>query len=158
MTFDEGFLTELLPGTWAIGATNFPIWLTGERLSPTFGYELVRSGPLVLRDTVSYRARDGKLKTIVGVDRLSGSGFTWRGRGLLVPFVSRWAVVGVAPDQSFVVIRFSKTRVSPEGVDIVAREGMDSLEIRALVAASTEDFGITAGEFASLTWLEVGTD
>ena len=158
MTFDEGFLTDLLPGTWAVGATNFPMWLAGDRLSPAFTYEVLRSEPLVLLDTVSYRTRDGREKSIVGVDRLGAAGFTWRGRGLLRLVVSRWEVVGAGPDHSFAVIRFSKTRATPEGVDIVAREGIDSLEIRATVAASTEEFGLTAGEFASLTWLEVGTN
>jgi hypothetical protein len=147
-------LAELLPGTWAVGATNFPMWLKGDKFSPTFSYELRRDSPLELTDRVSYFTSSGEEKSIVGVDRLRGAEFTWRGRGLLGLVVSRWSVIGAAPDGIFVVIRFSKTFATPAGVDIVSREGLHSDELRTLVARSPEQFGLTHEEFASLTWLE----
>jgi hypothetical protein len=48
-------LADILPGTWRVEATNFPMWLTGKRLDPTLTYALVSRDPLVLADDVSYR-------------------------------------------------------------------------------------------------------
>jgi hypothetical protein len=151
----EEFLGDLLPGEWAVGATNFPMWLTGERLSPRFTYGLRRTSPLELDDRVSYLTRSGAAKSIVGVDRFSRGIFTWRGRALLKLFASRWAVVGASSAGDFVVIRFSKTLATPAGVDIVVRPGVDGHEFRTAVAAAPHDFGLTSEEFAGLTWLEL---
>jgi hypothetical protein len=149
-----GSLAELLPGTWRVGATNFPLWLKGDKVSPTFTYELRRQNPLELTDRVSYFTSSGEEKSIVGVDRLRGDEFTWRGKGPLSLFTSRWSVIGAASDGAFVVIRFSKTFATPAGVDIVSREGLDADDLRTMVAQGPEGFGLTHEEFASLTWLE----
>jgi hypothetical protein len=86
---DAAALAALLPGTWRIGATNFPMWLRGDRLRPYFRYDLKTADPLVLDDVVGYTTADGVEKTIVGVDRMRHDGFVWRGAGLLRFVTSR---------------------------------------------------------------------
>ncbi|CAN5353630.1 hypothetical protein BH09ACT1_BH09ACT1_07690 [soil metagenome] len=152
---DAAALAALLPGTWRIGATNFPMWLRGDRLRPYFRYDLRTADPLVLDDVVGYTTADGVEKTIVGVDRMRHDGFVWRGAGLLRFVTSRWAVAGATEDSNILVIRFAKSRLSPAGVDVVVREGTDSLAFRTQVAGLSESLGLTHGEFASLTWLEL---
>jgi hypothetical protein len=152
---DAATLAALLPGEWRVGATNFPIWLGGDRLRPTFRYEVKNADPLVLDDVVSYTAADGTERTIVGVDRYRHGEFVWRGRRRLSLLTSHWSVVGVTDDASIVIIRFSKTLFTPEGVDILVRVGTGSHEFRAIVAAAAEPLGLSTGEFASLTWLEL---
>ncbi len=152
----EEQLAALLPGVWSIGATNFPMWLRGDRLSPTFGYELLRASPLTLRDTVSYFTRDGAEKSIVGVDRRRRGEFVWRGRGVLSPFRSRWTVAAVDDRERFAVIRFSKTLATPAGTDIIVPQGSDAGELRRWVSESTDAVGLGHEEFASLAWLDLG--
>jgi len=159
-----GSLAELLPGSWHIGATNFPMWLRGDRLSPTLTYTIRSEQPLKLLDTVSYSTPGGAQKSIVGIDTFRGdgtdaAGFVWRGRGLLFPFASRWKVEGIGPSHEFVVTRFSKSLVSPAGVDIMVRDGarLDAQELRTIVATSPGEFGLAPEDLASLTWLELPT-
>ena len=152
-----GSLGELLPGSWHIGATNFPMWLRGDRLNPTLSYEVRSEQPLKLTDTVTYSTLAGAQKSIAGVDTLRGDGFVWRGRGILFPFASHWTVEGVGPSDEFVVTRFSKSLVTPAGVDIMVRQGarLDSQELRTIVATSPGEFGLTPEDLATLTWLEL---
>jgi hypothetical protein len=131
------------------------MWLRGDRTSPAFEYELAGTEPLKLIDRVTYVSREGEPKLVLGVDTHGPDGFTWRGRGILKLFASRWQVIGAGADGSFAVIRFTKTRVTPAGVDIIAREGVDSMRLRAIIASAPTDYGITSGELASLTWLEI---
>lgn len=146
-------LAELLPGTWKVVATNFPMWLNGERSDPTFEYTLRSSSPLVLGDDVSYTTPDGTVKHIRGVDRWHGSGFVWRGTGLTRLVSSFWSVPGVSKAGTIAAIRFNKSWVSPAGIDIIVRDGIDFPEPRAAVATESERFGLSAEDFASLTWL-----
>lgn len=152
---DADSLARILPGTWRIGATNFPMWLSGDRHQPTFSYELKGTDPLRLGDVVGYSDRSGARKSIVGVDRLSAHGFVWRGRGLLSLFASHWSVAGSTDDENILVIRFSKSLGTPAGVDVVVREGTDSHEFRTTVAGASTELGLAHEEFASLTWLEL---
>jgi len=131
------------------------MWLGGDRLRPQFRYDLTSSEPLVFDDVVSYETAGGVEKTIVGVDRLRTDGFVWRGRRLLSLVTSRWSVIGATEDSTIVVIRFAKSLVSPAGVDVIVREGTDSHAFRTQVAGLSESLGLTHGEFASLTWLEL---
>ncbi len=110
-TLDQRALADLLPGTWTIAATNFPMWLTGEKTEPRFTYELVSEQPLVLSDDVGY-AEEGEEKHILGQDTWRDDEFVWRGRKLLRLFASRWSVAGMSDDGSIAVIRFSKSLVS----------------------------------------------
>lgn len=147
-------LTAILPGSWNVRSTNFPMWLNKERLSPRFTYTLLKESPLTLTDDVSYFTTDNVEKHVLGTDRLAGAGFVWRGKGLLKPFSSRWQVIGANEDATVLAIRFDKTLGTPAGIDIIVRDGKDPDELRSLVARNTEKFGLTAEDFASLTWLE----
>ena len=62
-------LARLLPGTWRIGATNFPMWVNGERRDPEFEYVLRDGEPASFDDRVTYVDEKGRSKTISGVDR-----------------------------------------------------------------------------------------
>lgn len=151
-TLDQRTLADLLPGTWTIRATNFPMWLAGDKLQPQFTYGLVSEEPLVLSDDVSYRA-EGEEKHILGQDAWNGEEFVWRGRKLLRLFASRWSVAGISDDGTIAVIHFSKSLATPAGVDVIVREGTHHPELRALIAHATEEFGLTPEQFGSLTWL-----
>jgi hypothetical protein len=149
---DEAALAALLPGKWVVTATNFPMWLGGRR-DATFEYGLIREHPLTLSDRVAYIDLDDKPKTIVGTDKWTGHGFTWRMRGLAGLFVrSRWEVASA--QQGLAVIRFEKSIATPSGVDVVVAEGVDASALRTAIAADPRVFGLTIEEFASLTWLE----
>ena len=152
---DTAALAAMLPGTWRVGATNFPMWLGGDRLRPRFRYDLKSADPLVLDDVVSYTTADGIEKSIVGVDRLRGDSFVWRGSRHLSFVTSRWSVIGATEDSNILVIRFAKSVLTPAGVDVVVRDGTDSHAFRTEVAGLSESLGLTHGEFASLTWLEL---
>ncbi len=150
---DVATLQQVLPGRWTVKATNFPMWLSGERRDPAFEYVMLRADPLVLADEVTYTEADGKTKSIRGVDRWNGIGFTWKMNGLRGNFVkSRWEVAGIR--QGLVVLRFEKSMVSPAGVDVIVAEGLDASELRSVIAADPSSFGLSLQEFASLTWLD----
>ncbi|HEV7950723.1 MAG TPA: hypothetical protein VGP24_13240 [Glaciihabitans sp.] len=151
---DDHQLAQILPGDWKIVATNFPMWLTGERSDPTFSYRLISENPLVLGDDVSYTTAAGVRKHLLGVDRWKGRDFTWRGKGLTRLVASSWSVPGVNVAGTIAAIRFSKSLVSPAGIDIVVRADADFPEPRAAVATESQRFGLTAEDFASLTWLD----
>jgi hypothetical protein len=146
-------LATILPGTWAVRATNFPMWLTRERTTPRFTYELAGENPLTLRDDVSYLTEDGVEKHILGVDKWVRDGFVWRGKGPLKVARSRWTVAGADDASSVLAIRFEKTLFTPAGIDVLVKEGVELPELRSLVARNTEQFGLSAEDFASLTWL-----
>jgi hypothetical protein len=118
----ENLLT-LLVGTWFIHATNFPMWLKGDKVNPTFNYSLVAEREGVLLDEVKYR-QNGKEKSVVGYDTQNSSDssvFVWRGKGLLYLLKSEWKVALWDDSGQWAVIRFSKTLFTPEGVDIISR-------------------------------------
>ena len=150
---DEPTTADLLPGTWVIAATNFPMWLSGERREPRFNYELLSTDPLVLGDEVSYVTAEGEQKRILGKDTWKHDEFVWRGKSLLKPFTSRWHIAGAADDGTVLVIRFEPSWATPGGIDIVVREGTSHPELRKAVARGSEEFGLTPEEFASLTWI-----
>lgn len=150
---DESALARLMPGRWTIKATNFPMWLTGERREPVFEYGLVREHPLTLSDTVGYLDPEGKAKTIRGTDRWHGTGFTWRANGLAgLVLRSHWEVAGAR--QGLLVIRFGESLATPGGVDVVVGEGVDASQLRTVIAADPASFGLALEEFASLTWFD----
>ena len=152
-TLDDTTLAEILPGTWVIAATNFPMWLHGNRTEPRFAYEIVGRDPLVLSDEVSYVNAEGEAKKIIGKDTWRGDEFTWRGKGLLSLFASHWSIGGVSDDGTIAAIRFTKSLATPAGIDIVVREGSHNPELRAIIARGTEEFGLSPEDLGSLTWL-----
>ena len=144
-------LARLLPGTWRLGATNFPIWLGGGRLAPIFSYEVKSTSPLVLRDQVTWTAADVEKKRL-GVARWTGDGFV--GRGL--PLASRrWTVAGASDDGDILGIRSFKSLRMHAGVDVLIRVGADATHLRTAVATASDTLGLGHEEFASLTWLDL---
>ena len=113
-TLDQRTLADLLPGTWTIAATNFPMWLAGDKLEPRFTYELISDEPLVLSDDVGY-VQEGVEKHILGQDTWRGDEFVWRGRKLLRLVASHWTVAGISDDGTLAVIHFSKSLATPSG-------------------------------------------
>jgi len=150
---EASVLAAKLPGTWSVVATNFPMWLDGTRHNPEFTYETINGAELTFSDTVSFTTSDGEPKTILGTDRLRGDEFVWRGQGWRKLLTSRWQVVGANDEFDIIVIRFSRSRLSPAGIDVLVRTGSEAHAVRSTVAHAAERFGLSAEEFASLTWL-----
>ncbi|MVM31603.1 hypothetical protein GO755_16265 [Spirosoma sp. HMF4905] len=118
-------LIQALVGTWFICSTNFPMWLKGDKINPTFTYSITdkKGETNVLLDEVKYQQK-GELKTLTGFDYQSltdSSAFVWRGKGVLSLVRSKWNVVLQDPTGQWAVIWFSKTLFTPEGVDIISR-------------------------------------
>ena len=147
-------LATILPGTWNVRSTNFPMWLTRERTSPRFTYSLISEDPLVLRDDVSYRTTDDAEKHVLGTDKWAHDGFVRRGKGLRRLATTRWSISGMNEAGTVVAVRFEKSLGSPAGIDILSRKGVVVDELRSLVARNTGKFGLSAEDFASLTWLD----
>lgn len=118
-------LLQQLVGTWFIIASNFPMWLKGDKLSPEFNYtQTERKGKTVLYDEVKY-TKKGKVKSINGYDhpdKKKSNAFTWRGKGWLVIAKSNWEVRLIDEEEGWAVICFSKTLFTPEGVDVISRD------------------------------------
>jgi hypothetical protein len=144
-------LAGQLPGRWTIRATNFPMWIRGDRRHPVIEYGLISADPLVLSDRVEYDDERRGARTIAGRDRARGDGFVWRGSGLLGVLSSRWEVSGL--DGDLLAIRFHRSAVTPAGVDLLLREGGEEPELRTRAAADLDALGLTIEEFAGLTWL-----
>lgn len=147
-------LVSLLLGSWQVRATNIPLWLSSERVAPAISFELISDAPLVLSDDVSWDAPGGTREHQLGVDRWDGSGFVRRGLGRRRLRRSQWSVVGLSADRDILVLRLIGSRTTPPGLDVVVREGADIGDARALVAHSATALGLTAEDFASLTWLD----
>ncbi|RYU92919.1 hypothetical protein [Emticicia agri] len=117
-------LFSALVGTWFICYTNFPMWLKGDKINPTFNYSVTtQKGEKVLLDEVKY-LKKGKEKTIIGYDYQNdkdSTAFVWRGKGILGLLKSKWRVALIDPKGQWTVIAFSKTLFTPEGVDIISR-------------------------------------
>lgn len=156
-TLDENTIARILPGGWTIAATNLPVWLGGERSRSHFSFEMISQGPLVLSEDVSYLDAEGEEKHIVGTDTWDWEEFRWRGTGLQRFAGARWSVNGVSADGAIAVIRYSKSRATPSGINILVRDGAQVMELRATIARGTEQFGLSPEDFGSLTWLVPAT-
>ena len=113
---------DWLPGTWAVQASNFPLWLKGDKLAPTFTYTALDDGRLL--DEVRYqRQADGRTEMITGYDRFdTATGrFLWRGKGLLFIARSEWRVLVADGDGQAAIILFSKTLFTAAGLDVISR-------------------------------------
>jgi len=144
----ENFLKEnlltLLVGTWFIHSTNFPMWLKGDKVNPTFNYSPVAKKEGVLLDEVNY-LKNGKQKSIVGYDTQDSKDtttFVWRGKGLLYLLKSKWKVALLDDSGQWAVIWFSKTLFTPEGVDIISRTPSLSPDIIHQIKAQMEQDSI----------------
>jgi len=138
----QNIFTTLL-GTWFICSTNFPMWVKGDKVNPTFNYSLAtKNGEKVLLDEVKYQKK-GKEKSIVGYDyqdEKDSFAFVWRGKGLLSLLKSKWRVALIDPKGQWAVISFSKTLFTPEGVDIISRTPkMSAAQLREIKGLMERD-------------------
>ena len=145
-----------LAGSWHVVATNFPMWLSGDKQDPMFTYTpRIEDGTLRLDDVVSYRAA-GKRQTIVGVDTQDAvvrSQFVWRGRGWLRLFSSTWAVAGGAPEQGWLILFFTPTLATPAGVDIISRTPTLAPDAKAQALRVIAESPFLRERAQGLTWL-----
>jgi lipocalin len=150
------FDAQRLEGGWHVLASNFPMWLEGKRTEPIFIYRLQTSGDAAtLDDTVAY-TESGRRETIEGTDTQDPSTpahFTWRGKGLLGAFSSDWVVAHESPDQRWMVLYFTKTFATPEGVDVIAKMPVLSPEDRAAVDKVLAENPFLKGKAGGLVWL-----
>lgn len=149
---DMDHLARVLPGRWRVVATNFPMWVSGDRSDPVFEYETAKVQPLALTDRVHYRDRADRERLVKGTSTWRGGSFVWRGAGRLFPFRSRWGVSAAEGD--VLVIHFDRSLVTPAGIDVLVREGSDVEELRATLSADLGAYGLEPTEFARLTWLD----
>lgn len=129
---------SLLEGKWYVVATNFPMWLDAKNTDPNFNYTNFREkkGKLVFDDCVMY-SKSKKPKQIKGTDKQKKSDelkFAWRGKGFLALFKSNWRVIASDKEGRWIAIYSTKTLVSPEGVDIIARKkSLSDSEIKGII-------------------------
>ncbi len=129
---------SLLEGKWYVVATNFPMWLDAKNTDPNFNYTNFKEkkGKLIFDDCVIY-SKNKKPKQIKGTDKQKKSDelkFAWRGKGLLGLFKSDWRVIASDKEGRWIVIYSTKTLVSPEGVDIIARKkSLSESEIKGII-------------------------
>ncbi|MFJ3977789.1 hypothetical protein [Streptomyces sp. NPDC090021] len=114
-------------GTWRIVSSTFPMWTRGSRTGPRFTYAWLSpaaDGAPRLADNVTYEVR-GRTRSIKGVDTLrtgaTGPEFRWRGSGLLAPLTSIWRVAELGAYDTWAVIVFSRSLLTPAEVDVVVR-------------------------------------
>lgn len=147
-------LSSLLPGIWTLRASTFPLWRSARRERPTFSYRLLPGQPLRMHDSVHYCTPRGATRRILGIDtfRESTGDFVWRGSGVLAPLTSNWRVSGCNGDGTVIVLRFSRSLVTPAGVDILARLAGDSRDLEERVLRNADQFRLVPDEVRSLTW------
>lgn len=132
-----------LEGTWYVNMSNFRMWLKGNKHHPAFTYKLAeKNGKRGLKDVVSYTKKN-KTKYIVGFDRPENeqaTRFTWRGKGLLVLFKSKWEIVYSTNDWK--LIHFEKTLATAEGYDVISHNKSFSPEAVSDIKAKLTELGV----------------
>ena len=113
-----------LVGVWYIVFSNFAMWTKGDKLNPTFNYQMKsKNGIIGLSDEVKF-LKNGKPKSIKGWDKplnQENTKFTWRGSGILFFTKSKWEIIFMSDDRNWMIIHFEKTMFTPEGYDVVCR-------------------------------------
>lgn len=119
------------------------MWLRGNKHFPAFTYGLAtKRGRRGLTDVVSYEKK-GKTHFIKGFDLPSdtnATAFTWRGKGLLGLFESKWRIVFRHND--WMLIHFEKTLATPEGYDVISRDKALSNKQRVFIAVKLHELNI----------------
>jgi len=144
-SFDRHIDLTDLEGRWYIVQSNFPMWLKGDKTSPTFNYTIVnkKKGTFLL-DRVEY-LKNGKEKSINGIDKslnTYNSKFVWRGKGILWLLKSKWEILYISTDKQWAVIYFEKTLFTPEGYDVIARNTKLSKKIEQDVKNKLNELGV----------------
>ncbi|MPR35035.1 lipocalin family protein [Salmonirosea aquatica] len=142
---DSPLNLQALEGTWYIHFSDFPMWLKGDKQYPTFTYTIRRrKGVVGLKDEVRY-LKNNKAKSINGFDVPVGAGhesFVWRGDGLLALLKSKWDIVYLDPAGTWAIIHFEKTLFTPEGYDVMARNGQLSEKVRQEIQEKLSELGL----------------
>lgn len=116
---------QFLDGKWYIILSNFPMWLKGDKINPTFNYKVAERGDVIgLIDEVKY-THNGRTKSINGFDKplnIDNTSFEWRGNGLLSLLSSKWQVLYLDTIENWAIIYFEKTLFTPKGYDVICRE------------------------------------
>lgn len=136
-------MMQWLVGTWFIIASDAPIWLKGNKESPTLNYTLVeQKGTYKLLDETMY-CKGNHQKVVAGYDYSAPNkpaGFIWRGKGLLFFVTSKWEVRLQDKEGRWAVIAYSKTLFTPEGVDIMSRTAsLDAATLKDIYAQMIQD-------------------
>ena len=132
------YTKSLLEGKWYVVATNYSMWLNSKNTNPYFNYTNFREQNRKLKfdDCVTY-TKSNTEKKIKGRETQKNDNelkFVWRGKGLLGMFKSKWRVIATDKEGRWIAIYFSKTVVSPEGVDIIARKkNLSDNEIKGII-------------------------
>jgi hypothetical protein len=139
-------------GTWALRASSLPIWLSGLSTSPTYTFSASSESPDQVAELLTYSTHAGHEVSLQSTNRISDGTFVSRGSGLTLLSRSKWSVSGVSGDGAVVAVRFENSRLSDEGVNVLVRDGDVRPNLRTEIAEDIDAFGLTIGEFASITW------
>lgn len=148
---EENNINELrivneLDGKWFIHKSNFPMWLKGDKTSPTFNYTLKENKKgIFLVDKVSF-IKNGKQKYIKGIDKPTNSNnseFIWRGNGILRIIKSKWKVLHLDFKNHWAIIYFEKILFTPEGYDVISKNSLLNPEIEKEINLKLNDLGVT---------------
>ncbi len=120
-----------LEGKWFVIRSNFPMWLKGNKINPSFSYTVTnKRNDTVLLDEVQYQKKS-KWKSIVGYDKPADEqnrSFIWRGKGILAGVKSKWNILFHDPKEQWMIIHFKKTLFTPEGYDVISKsKNMDEV-------------------------------
>ena len=138
---------KTLEGRWYINQSDFPMWLKGDKTSPTFNFKIIqKQGKDALDDAVMYW-KNGKEKSILGIDTAlnqENTAFLWRGKGWLSLVTSKWNLLHFNPQQQWAIIGFSKTLFTPKGYDVISRQKELSSEQIASIEQQLKQLQITS--------------
>ena len=137
-------LTDL-EGRWHINQSNFPMWLKGDRTSPSLNYAIAnRKSDMFLLDKVIY-LKNGKEKAINGISRpldSNNSEFVWRGKGISGLLKSEWKILHIDTVTQWAIIYFEKTLFTPKGYDVISRNTMLSAVLEQDVKDKLNALGV----------------
>jgi hypothetical protein len=156
-TVDPRPVVSVLTGTWRIGASNIPVWMSGQRRSPTVGFEPVDGHPSRLTHSVSYTVANGHRDRHIRIATWHRGRFVSRGKRLRRVFPSTWVVSCTSEDDTICIIRFMKSRSMPAGITILVRVGHSHPDLRGMVGREHESFGLSPEEFARLRWFDLSS-
>ncbi len=136
---------DIYTGKWYINMSTFPMWLKGNKTSPSFNYTIeMKDNIKVLHGDVQY-LKKGKLKHIQGMDKPTNkfnTAFVWHGKGLLRLFKSKWEIIAYNPEQQWAIMHFQKTIATPEGYDLFSKQKQLDTQTLTDVNKKLEELGI----------------
>lgn len=133
---------DRIEGTWYVIFTNFKMWLSGDKIRPTFTYmKEEKKGKFYLRDEVNY-LHNGNIKSILGKDEPlddENTKFRWQGNGLKSVLKSDWEIIYFDEKLDWFIIYFDKTLLTTEGYDVLVKNKIPTEEqISAIKSKLTE--------------------